>query len=308
MTNVDVRINYRPVRIGWCIRENNWEDLRSVLRLTHLLWGGRFNPIIPVEAGCAKSIVRRFRVDILADVADDVSVRQFSSSFTNLPWPVPVQGLFSDSTRLTPNFLDVSHVLEEIEQEVPEQNFVFQHSERLKIVLWEGEDPLADVFLATFGAYPPEFEQEVIRRINPASDFLREEELVPSSLLKDPTPSAISEYGLSWYQYPLDITSGFYVGEANNFQDVVNFWNLRASCLDMVFLDPTHSERLRLLRETHLQSMPSRREDEIDSGLGPVWSRSQELVQKLALPASPVPSYHAVTDYDALSNYPPAVF
>ena len=28
-----VRVRYRPVRIGWCIRNNNWNDLRRALRL-----------------------------------------------------------------------------------------------------------------------------------------------------------------------------------------------------------------------------------------------------------------------------------
>ena len=46
MSTLNIYVKHRPVRISWCIREGNWDDLRKVLRLTHTLWGGRYNPII----------------------------------------------------------------------------------------------------------------------------------------------------------------------------------------------------------------------------------------------------------------------
>jgi hypothetical protein len=44
------------VRVGWCIEHDDLDGLRTALRLTHTLWGGRFNPIIPVgNPGLARS-------------------------------------------------------------------------------------------------------------------------------------------------------------------------------------------------------------------------------------------------------------
>jgi hypothetical protein len=44
-----LRVRYRPLRIGWCVRSDEFEGLGRVLRVTHTLWGGRFNPVLPVD-------------------------------------------------------------------------------------------------------------------------------------------------------------------------------------------------------------------------------------------------------------------
>jgi len=46
MATNSIRIRYRPLRLGWCIREGNWDDLHKVLRCAHTLWGGVYNPIL----------------------------------------------------------------------------------------------------------------------------------------------------------------------------------------------------------------------------------------------------------------------
>jgi len=38
---------------------------------------------------------------------------------------------------------------------------------------------------------------------------------------------------------------GFYVGEADNVDDLINFWNLRAADIEMLFFDPRYAERLK---------------------------------------------------------------
>ncbi len=45
---LSVNVTYRPIRIGFCIRQDNIDDYKKALKLTHTLWGGRYNPIIPV--------------------------------------------------------------------------------------------------------------------------------------------------------------------------------------------------------------------------------------------------------------------
>jgi len=47
MNALSVNVQYRPIRIGLCIRENNLQDYDKALRLIHTLWGGRYNPVIP---------------------------------------------------------------------------------------------------------------------------------------------------------------------------------------------------------------------------------------------------------------------
>src|SRR3546814_12891063 len=37
---------------------------------------------------------------------------------------------------------------------------------------------------------------------------------------------------------------GFYIGDATSFEDLVTFWNLKATDIPLVFYDPAHAERL----------------------------------------------------------------
>jgi hypothetical protein len=73
---------------GWCVREGNLEDVKRVLRLTHTLWGGRYNPIIPVgERTPGAELVELYRVDALYPAANDAQLASFIAQFPYLPWP-----------------------------------------------------------------------------------------------------------------------------------------------------------------------------------------------------------------------------
>jgi len=110
MASESVRVRQRPIRIGWCIRNNNWDDLRQAMRATHTLWGGRFNPLIPVGVVCAERLIRRFRVDVLLNVTDDPEIAGLMKGFGHLPWPLHEPGLFSRPFgQVASNFLDVWH-------------------------------------------------------------------------------------------------------------------------------------------------------------------------------------------------------
>jgi hypothetical protein len=244
MANLNVRVRYRPARIGWCVRDHNWEDLRHALRLTHVFWGGKFNPIIPVAAPHADELVRRFRVDVLVDISDDPQVKAFMERFKHLPWPLMEPALFSKSSEhFVPNFLDVSHSLHRIADDVrvPEnlthvqEPFVLPaESSRFALVHWGEDDPLGDVLLATFGAYPTtkeigrDYERFISENIRPSHYWAKQEEPLPAYLLEKVTPSEISTLDLNWDRIPYDTTVGFYAVRAGDFEDVVNYWNLAA--------------------------------------------------------------------------------
>lgn len=66
MSTLSLRVKYRPIRIGWCLESGNHEQFRRALRFTHSFAGGRFNPLIPVDAPeLAENLLDRFRVDVL---------------------------------------------------------------------------------------------------------------------------------------------------------------------------------------------------------------------------------------------------
>ena len=107
---------------------------------------------------------------------------------------------------------------------------------------------------------------------------------------------------------PGGATIGFYVGSAQSFDDLVNFWNLRVSGVRLVFLDPDHAERLVFLRDAFAEDI-ARIQSQVrhtDRTI-PVWSKSQEAVSKLNFAHDLVPYFILVEGLNVLSGnrYPP---
>lgn len=92
-----VRVNlcYRPLRIGWAIRSNDLEGFRRAVRYSHVLWGGRFNPILIVDnLEEARQQVELFRLDVVWPLGDSRQVREFVESFPHLKPPFHGESIF----------------------------------------------------------------------------------------------------------------------------------------------------------------------------------------------------------------------
>src|SRR5689334_10924238 len=156
MGPIHLRVRYRPVRIGWCIKDGDLEEFRKALRLTHTLWGGRFNPIIPLGTpDLARELITAFQVDCLYCMSTTPEGNAILAEFKHLPWPsYKKQVILHDTVGSPAIFLDIYHPLRHLHEQH------IKHREHPKwngtVFRWDSSDPLADVFLATFGGYPAE--------------------------------------------------------------------------------------------------------------------------------------------------------
>ena len=87
MNALSVNVQYRPIRIGWCIRDNNLQDYQKALQLTHTLWGGRYNPLIPMgNPDFAKQLVDFFELDLLYPIENQSpELMNFVKQYPHLP-------------------------------------------------------------------------------------------------------------------------------------------------------------------------------------------------------------------------------
>ena len=85
MDTARVDICYRPFRIAWAIHSGDKEGFRRAVRLTHTLWGGRFNPIVmadrPEEA---RRLIELFRADLIIAVGTAPEVVALPAKFPHL--------------------------------------------------------------------------------------------------------------------------------------------------------------------------------------------------------------------------------
>jgi len=266
---INLRVRYRPVRIGWCIKTDDLTEFRAAARLSHTFWGGTFNPMIPLgDKTIAKRLIENFQVDCLHCYSQTSEGDQLLQEHQHLEWPHSYKELFVDywgSGRRTASFLDVRHPAQLLyENHIKGQTTLAWRAKYLK---WSPSDPLADVFLATFGSYPEKGQtgqnyEDLFKHILRAEDIEISASRMPPDAYAGLTPSALTTCDLS----PTDFTvpdghSGIYHGSCRDFADIVSYWNIRATGRQVLFYDPAFHERMIETANHFLNALRQRPED-----------------------------------------------
>jgi hypothetical protein len=209
----------------------------------------------------AESLVDRFRVDLLFPVADTEPITSFVKAHDYLHWPDFDRVLFHEAWQHVPPhgaFVDVYHAARGIRE---------ARVRRRKILLpvWEDDDPLALALLAMIGRYPapssrvPDYEEMLAQILGIERLVIQSTDPVPPEIRTRLTPSRLTAVDLDADEPGPD--NGIYVGDADNLEDLVNFWNIRAAGAGLVFYDPRHAARLTSVLDSHrrwLASVPAR--------------------------------------------------
>jgi hypothetical protein len=303
MDSLYVQVTTRPIRIGWCVREGNFEDFRTALRLTHTMWGGCYNPVIPVgDLALASHLVSLYHLDILFSFSeDDPNTLGLLKGFPHLPWPTLLsKKLFrgDEASGVYPEILDVTHPLRRLRERIIRREIegpVFPtHLDCAE------NDPLQDVVLATYGGFGRDGLGQEYRRIfqqllKSGSSTLSPTDLLPALDSTNLTPNRVTHLFMpSWAPSPR-YGGGFYLGAAGDFRDLVTYWNLRAAGVDVLFVDPDHANRFTSLIQRKLSLVSTPNED-ITAAASTVhiWSRSKGL--QLPEPFSSFRDVHHVDD------------
>ena len=257
------------------------------MHLSHTLWGGRHNPFIPIDDfNYARKLINTFRVDALYPVRRNPEMEKFIGQFPYLPWPLFHQELFIDGLKAKINtVLDVQHPLRFIYEKRQKNLPVLRAAPSL--FYWEQDDPLSRIFLVTMGAYPPQeetghkYESMFEKYLTPVKLTLNKQNPVPNDLHERFFPNALTEILLHRDCNPHWEGEGFYYGSANDFEDVVNFWNLRASDIDLFFYDPSHAQRLEGLKDNYTKAILARPSRFGDGKRVAVWGKNHEVLKDI---------------------------
>jgi hypothetical protein len=259
--SLSINLRYRPVRIGWCVQRGDLAAFRHSARRSFSLWGGRFNPIIPIDDPTeARALIDLFRVDCLHAATKSEAATAFIESQAHLPWP-DYQGRFViDHGHIgkTSTFADLLAPTRMLFEGHYKNNP--QADPLVVLHEWSDEDPLADMLLATFGGLPTTEESAHDYR-GLIQQHLRAPlyKLAPDIPIELPGMAQMSLAGfnrLAIEQHYAVRSShnepGFYIGNAADFDDLVSYWNLRATDIPLIFYDPAHAARLDHLRDQWL--------------------------------------------------------
>jgi hypothetical protein len=252
LETVRVDICYRPLRIAWAIKTGDIDAFRAAARMSFAFWGGRFNPIVVVDqAELARELIDAFRADVIIPVGESDEVKQFPKKFPHLIAPFMLdRDLFpSDGVGGARSYLlDINNALVHVADK-PQWK---AHKERgIRLYTWSKDDPLSDVFLMHFGEYPSKDDIKLDYRaylhdVSGAEEIAIGDGPLQGAMFKYPTISFVSRFGLEQHysvrRHGWD-TPGFFSGDASNFDDLVCYWNLRASDISLLFVDVKQLER-----------------------------------------------------------------
>jgi hypothetical protein len=238
-------LEYRPVRIGWVIPDRDIARLASAASWSSCLWGGRFNPVLPIhDAALADRLVRVFGVDLLIPIEGTPATQAFVDRFPHLRhnrWRHPIfqQGRCE--------FADIRHVLRRIYRDQDNEA-----KAGLVLPIWDQADALDPFFTVLLGRYPQPGDDVADYRAAIRNEFDVPEPTIPANgepppdLLEGIPPIPLTAYGMTRQRDPTGwLNPGVVLGSANDFDDLVLFWNLRAAGAPVCFYDQANSARLR---------------------------------------------------------------
>lgn len=290
MDTVRVDICYRPLRIAWAIHSDDRNAFRAAVRSSHTLAGGRYNPIVFVDRPEHSSIIDTYRVDFIHPIGSKSEVVDFPKKFPHLINPLFPETLHYRESGATSRarILDV-HNLMSYWRDRPQWKVIADAG--LRRFVWDQEDPLSDLFLIQFGDYPDAEEIGVdywslIQQV--AADMLildlnlDKDRPIPEVAASFANAAQLSRWGSkrhysirSGWDYP-----GIYIGDAQDADDLVTFWNLRAADIPVAFYDNNHTNRLAPIQpvvERNLRSLGSQRQN-FDGKLA-LWTRNEAVAR-----------------------------
>jgi len=232
MASLTVQTYYRPLRIGFLIRHGDIGDLLTAAKLNTALWGGIYNPIVPVggDPDLPDRLIRAFHVDVLHPVSDEPSVGAVFSNHSWLVWPEAFRrsGLIESDNG--DEYLAALDVMPAIRYWADRQLRYVNERNGYVIPCWDVADPLNKVFCLQFGQYAEaqaEYAHAFEKEMN-AERMMIGARSVPKDLAERRAPIELTRYGLAPMSAPFVVGRGVYVGNPDDFEDLLNYWNLRA--------------------------------------------------------------------------------
>jgi hypothetical protein len=257
-------IKYKTLRVGFLVREGYVEDLVNAAGINSVLWGGIHNPILPISNGnnsFAKQLMELYSVDILYAIVETPEIQSFKNEYPFLRDPAYLaEKIFYedwDSKKLVSGLLDVKnlfHLYWTREFKTKSNDY----KSKFLLRKWDDVDPLANVLALEFGFYPKmnfkwNYEQEFLKALCSEEQKISPRDNLRIIPIDKPGPIQLTGYELRGYGTGFRLNgNGIFLGKADDFNDLLSFWNLRAAGIGLVYVSTNQFERSKQLGQSYL--------------------------------------------------------
>lgn len=266
MATTSLSVKYRPIRIGFLVRDGNIDDLVKAAGINTLLWGGIHNPIIPVS-GTNKEFSRQllslFSVDVLFAVSHTAEIDEVikNNPFLRDPGHYAENIFYEDwhTKKSILGYLDSINIVDYYwEKEF--KNKPKRYKSNCALVKWDSTDACNNLFSIIYGYFPTsynlkdDFQNAFLKGLRSKEISISQGGNIDKNLAKSITPITataleLDGYGGTWRG------NGLYVGSENDFSDLLYFWNLRAAGLTLEFLPKDNVGRFTDFVKTYIKRL-----------------------------------------------------
>jgi len=245
MSTINLSIKYRPVKIGFLVQFGDINAMVKAAGINNLLWGGIHNPIIPVskDTTYAEKLIRLFSVDVLCPINHTVPINNLIKKYRFLKLPYfHGKSIFLDSNESLIAYLDSYNVI----YNIWESNFKNKTNKDIKsnfiLVRWDKNDKLANLFAICFGYFPKNynlkdnFEEAYLNGLHAKEVNIDSSKEINCDQGKCIYQLLLTGLKLSHIYDRLLPGKGIFIGDEDNFNDLLYFWNLRAAGFYLIFL------------------------------------------------------------------------
>jgi hypothetical protein len=251
METITVNQTVRPTRFALIVRADAVETVRQAVSLNTVLWGGIYNPIVPVDpVDEAIGLLNEFDPDRLVNLTGG----ELPGDLTRI-WTVESDISAAESRagkrvlRLGTSILPILHELYEpgAPRSRPSRIAVFEPSPE-----HEGWSDYVTVVAGSFQHVPPldvDFRRLFVEALRAHTIPFHPD--TPRRLGALTTPIQVTGYSLGGLGSAANVsTHVVFVGDHQNIRDLVDFWNLRATRRSTWFLPVAkHETHLRFAKE-----------------------------------------------------------
>lgn len=264
MPPTTLSIKYRPLRIGMLVDAGDVEGVVASAGINTLLWGGIYNPIIPVKPGdkTASDLIRDTGIDVIKAVNPSTHIEEVANRF---PYLREMDGNFREffyeewRSKKKLRFLDSMNIVEYY------WNRDLKHTKdgektNCALVKWEADDSLANVFALQFGFFPSDLdlkadhEHAYLNGLRASKVEIGLGEELDDTVLGKMCPITATYSELTgssrWGPDP-----GFYLGTPDSFDDLVNFWNLRVQGCRLLYIPTSDRDRYASAIQAHVSAL-----------------------------------------------------
>ena len=249
MANLNIDIKLRPIRFGFLVRPDDKENLLKIFRINTCLWGGQYNPIIPYfdkvpkwwsrhkETNSAEQIINGyldyFEPDLLVE-AEPGLAKKFGYDTNRV---IALDHILqSNEGRYLEGY---GQSVNDLYKHLYSEEFKFSHKEKPEIFLYESMTNKDALFLSCLcGDFPKEkklrhFEDNFRYIFSAENKKFSAENLVSYYRTSEISPLQIANVGIN-VTYKNDHTPFLFVLDISKSSDMLDFWNLRAVCKNVL--------------------------------------------------------------------------